>query len=123
MTVELIPQQPLTTVGRDMPGRMIVGGSSGARNQVVVMEWELTCSEWSDSHPFDEINYVLQGELHVEADGTLVVAKVGDTVRVLAGSIGRYFAPDHARMLAIYAPNPEGLNSMSFGHRPLPQRS
>ena len=57
--------------------------------------------------------------LHVESDGRVVVAAAGDTVTVTAGSTGRYWAPEYARMLAIYAPNPEGLPSDALGHRRL----
>ena len=49
------------------------------------MEWELTAAEWRDRHPHDELNFILEGELHVESEGTTVVAGVGDTVRVQAG--------------------------------------
>ena len=70
-------------------------------------------------HPFDETNYVLEGVLHVESDGQSVVAAAGDTVTVTAGSAGRYWAPDYARMLAVYAPNPEGRPSDALGYRHL----
>src|SRR5205085_2477710 len=72
---------------------------------------------WADRHPHDEINYVLSGELHVESDGETVIARPGDTVVVRAGSLGVYTAPVQARMLAIYGPNPDGLESDSFEYR------
>jgi len=58
--------------------------------------------------PHAEINYVLEGELHVEADGQTVVLGPGDCVRVAPGETGRYWAPTYARMLALYGANPEG---------------
>ena len=104
-----------------MPGRHIIAPDpSGRWSGVAVMEWSLTAAEWTDRHPHDEINFVLEGELHVESDGDTVIAGAGDTVRVHAGSTGRYFAPTHARMLAIYGPNPDGAASDSFEYRPLP---
>jgi hypothetical protein len=42
-----------------------------------------------------------------------------DTVVVPAGSKARYAAPTYARMLAIYGPNPEGLESGDFAFRRL----
>ena len=48
-----------------------------------------------------------------------VVAAAGDTVTVTAGSVGRYWAPEYARMLSIYSPNPRGLPSEALGYRPL----
>ncbi len=82
------------------------------------MEWELTGAQWTDEHPHDEFNYVPEGELHVESNGELAVAHVGDLVRVVANSQGRYFAPRHARMLAIYDHNPSGDPSLILGLQP-----
>lgn len=76
--------------------------------QPVIMEWELTGEAWSDTHVHDEFAYVLDGRLFVTCDGETVEATTGDLVKVPAGSTGRYWAPDHARILGIYAPNPEG---------------
>jgi ethanolamine utilization protein EutQ (cupin superfamily) len=120
MSVALIPQSPLTLdVGDDMPGRSIIDQPGPAWTGFALMEWELTAAEWTDRHPHDEVNYVLAGELHVESDGETVVAGPGDTVLVHAGSKARYAAPHHARMLAIYGPNPEGRDSTDFAFRRL----
>lgn len=118
MTVSLIKNAPLEA-GELMPGRHIIAPDDNGWSGFALMEWELTAAQWTDRHPHEEVNFVLAGELHVESDGQTVVAGPGDTVRVLAGSTGRYFAPVHARMLAIYGPNPEGAESDSFDYRPL----
>lgn len=78
-------------------------------NGFALSEWELTASGFSDHHPHVEVNVVVAGELHVEANGVEVVAGVGDTVFTPAGAVGKYWAPEHARMIAIYGHNPEGL--------------
>ncbi|WP_020180042.1 cupin domain-containing protein [Methylopila sp. M107] len=83
--------------------------AAGGWSQPVIMEWELTAESWTDEHVHDEYAYVLQGVLFVECDGVTVEARTGDMVRVPGGSVGRYWAPDHARMLGIYAPNPDGV--------------
>ena len=57
---------------------------------------------------------VLEGELHIESQGTTVVLRPGDSARVNPGGVGRYWAPVYARMITIYGPNPEGLESHSF---------
>jgi ethanolamine utilization protein EutQ (cupin superfamily) len=98
-----------------MSSRWIFGSPHGSWTAPVVMEWELTEAQWTDTHPHDEFNFVLDGELHVESDGNLVVARAGDLVRVAANSQGRYFAPEHARMLAIYDHNPGGAESDIVG--------
>jgi ethanolamine utilization protein EutQ (cupin superfamily) len=74
----------------------------------VLSEWELRGIGWSDLHPHDETNIVVEGELHVECDGETVVVGPRGTVRVPAGTIGHYSAPVYARMFAIYGPNPNG---------------
>lgn len=56
-----------------------------------------------------------EGELHVSCGEDLVVARPGDLVRVPAGVEGRYFAPVHARMLAVYDHNPDGAPSTYGG--------
>jgi quercetin dioxygenase-like cupin family protein len=92
---------------------------------VALMEWELTAEEWVDEHPHDELNYVLEGTLFVTSDGETVEVTEGSVVCVPAGSTGIYRAPERARMLAIYGPNPHGLASTIGGLRaiaPAPQR-
>jgi mannose-6-phosphate isomerase-like protein (cupin superfamily) len=77
----------------------------------VLSEWELDHTGWADLHPHDEINIVVEGELHVECDGRTVVVGPRGTVRVPAGKVGRYSAPVYARMIAIYGPNPTGART------------
>ena len=83
--------------------------------QPVIMEWELTGESWTDEHAHDEYAYVLEGRLLVECDGVTVEATTGDMVRVPAGSLGRYSAPEYARILGVYAPNPEGVPVKRLG--------
>lgn len=80
----------------------------GAWHEPVVSEWELTGAGWQDTHPYSELNVVLEGRLFVESGGVEVVLDPGDAVVVEAGSTGRYWAPRYARMLSVYGPNPEG---------------
>ena len=82
-------------------------------------EWDLKAAAWEDFHPHSETNIVLEGELHIECDGRTVVLHPGDTARVASGRIGRYWAPVYARMLAIYGPNPDGLQSSAFKYEEL----
>jgi ethanolamine utilization protein EutQ (cupin superfamily) len=115
MTVELVAASARDAVGPGMASRRIFGSTDGSWARPVFMEWELTGAAWTDLHPHDEFNFVLEGELHVHSDGVTVVAGVGDLVRVVAHTTARYVAPVHARMLAVYDHNPDGAPSTISG--------
>jgi quercetin dioxygenase-like cupin family protein len=68
-------------------------------------EWELSGAGFSDRHPHDEVTIVLEGEVHIRVDETTVVGRPGDAITVPAGSAGHYWAPQYARMLAVYGPH------------------
>lgn len=101
-----------------MHSRWVVPPRPEGWSGFALSEWELDHAAWTDRHHHDEFNLVLEGELHVECDGITVVAGPGDTVRVPAGHTGRYSAPAHARMIAVYGPNP-GLPDESRSYEPL----
>ena len=88
--------------------RVITPTERGGRSEPALFEWELTAESWTDEHPHSEYNFVIEGQLFVEAGGVTVEAQAGDVVRVPAGSIGRYWAPRYARLLAIYGPSNGG---------------
>lgn len=89
-------------------------GSRGGRERwatgrdVVVGEWSLTRAAWTDRHQHEELNYVIEGELHVSYDGATYVASPGDVVIVPAGRRARYAAPEFARMVFVYGPSTDG---------------
>ena len=99
-----------------MRTRWVIPPSADGWQEFALSEWELTAAGWSDRHPHSETNVVLEGELHVESGGVTVVASAGDTVTVPAGEVGRYWAPVHARMIAIYGPNPEADDTDLLGY-------
>ncbi|WP_231391805.1 cupin domain-containing protein [Arthrobacter sp. 35W] len=86
----------------------------GAWDDFILSEWDLRACGWEDFHPHTETNFVLEGELHIQTEGKTVILKPGDSARVNPGRTGRYWAPDYARMVTIYGPNPHGLESHSF---------
>lgn len=119
--VELLPSTPLRATSADWPGmrsRWILAPVATGWTDFALSEWELEAASWTDLHHHDELNLVVEGELHVESAGTTVIAGVGDTVRVSAGSLGRYTAPVYARMVAVYGPNP-GRADEQFSYTPL----
>ena len=115
MSPEMYAAGPLTSrPGRPRSHAFIAPQPEGWE-QVALMEWELTGQSWTDEHPHDEYNYVLEGLLLVSCNGQTVEVPAGSVVRVPAGTTGHYSAPTHARMLAIYGPNPRGEASHVHG--------
>ncbi|ANY09310.1 cupin domain-containing protein [Pseudonocardia sp. HH130630-07] len=110
---------PGTTRGGTSTSRTFVAPAAGGWTGVALTEWQLTAQEWIDEHPHDEFNYVIEGTLMVSCDDVTVQADAGQVVLVPAGSRGRYWAPGHARMLAVYGPNPEGRPTTIVGLRDL----
>ncbi|MCG2624798.1 cupin domain-containing protein [Arthrobacter sp. I2-34] len=108
------PMENMKPEWRRMRTRLITPESLDRWEGFALSEWELSGAAWQDFHPHSETNLVLEGELHIECDGQTVVLGPGDAARVNAGRIGRYWAPVYARMIAIYGPNPDGLESDAF---------
>lgn len=104
---------------RDGPGcRDIIAATASGWSEPAIMEWQLRGESWTDWHPHVEYNYVIEGQLLVESGGVTVEARRGDLVRVPAGTVGRYWAPEYARLLAIYGPN-RGEPSREIEYRKL----
>ena len=107
------------TTSHDEPTcRVILPPLPGGWSEPAMFEWQLTAESWTDQHPHTEYNFVIEGQLFVEAGGVTVEAHTGDVVRVPAGAIGRYWAETHARMLAIYGPS-RGEPSKRLGYEKL----
>ena len=122
MPPQLYPAGALTAApGRPASHHLIAPDPAGW-SQIALVEWELRGQAWADTHPHDEYNYVLDGVLLVSCDGETVEVPAGSAVRVPAGGTGHYWAPEHARMLAIYGPNPRGDASSTHGLTPLTDR-
>ncbi len=98
--------------------RDIIAAQADGWTEPAIMEWELKGESWTDWHPHVEYNYVIDGQLFVESGGVTVEARGGDLVRVPAGTVGRYWAPKYARLLAIYGPN-RGQPSREIEYRKL----
>lgn len=108
------PMENMKPEWRRMRTRLITPESLDRWEGFALSEWELSGAAWEDFHPHSETNLVLEGELHIECAGRTVVLGPGDSARVNAGRTGRYSAPVYARMIAIYGPNPDGLESDAF---------
>jgi mannose-6-phosphate isomerase-like protein (cupin superfamily) len=98
--------------------RAIIPPVQGGWSEPVLHEWELRAESWTDQHPHSEYNFVIEGQLFVESGGVTVEAQAGDLIHVPAGAAGRYWAPEYARLLAIYGPS-KGEPSTSLGYAKL----
>jgi mannose-6-phosphate isomerase-like protein (cupin superfamily) len=104
--------------GDKLKCRAIIPPVQGGWSEPVLYEWELRAESWADQHPHSEYNFVIEGQLFVESGGVTVEAQAGDLVHVPAGAVGKYWAPDYARLLAIYGPS-KGEPSRSLGYAKL----
>lgn len=98
--------------------RTIQAPVKGGWSEPALFEWELRAEAWTDEHPHTEYNFVIEGCLFVESGGVTVEAHAGDVVLVPAGAIGKYWAPEYARLLAIYGPSAGGT-SRQLGYEKL----
>jgi len=105
-------------VDGELKCRAIIPPVEGGWSEPVLYEWELRAESWADQHPHSEYNFVIEGRLFVESGGVTVEAQAGDLIHVPAGAVGRYWAPEYARLLAIYGPN-KGEPSRSLGYAKL----
>lgn len=67
-----------------------------------IMEMERTTFPWTLQ--YDEIDYVISGQLTVEFDGHCVTAAPGELILIPSGSSIRFSAPDRARFLYVTDP-------------------
>ncbi|HEY0339207.1 MAG TPA: cupin domain-containing protein [Steroidobacteraceae bacterium] len=98
--------------------RPIVAPTPGGWTEPAIFEWELRGEAWTDEHPHSEYNFVIEGKLFVEAGGVTVEVGAGEAVQVPPGAIGKYWAPDYARMVAVYGPS-KGEASRKLGYEKL----
>jgi ethanolamine utilization protein EutQ (cupin superfamily) len=95
------------------------GRQAVTTDQLVIGEWSLSGAAWTDRHRHEETNWVLEGELHVTCDGRREVVGPGHAVVVPAGSLARYEAPVHARMVFVYGPSTDGHATLEGAYETL----
>lgn len=110
------PMSPFESEEPRVRGRWINGVAHWGRDEPTFSEWEIERAGVQDCHPYYEVAYVIEGELFVESEGRTVRLQPGDTVRVKAGHVGRYWAPVYARIFGVDGPNPEALPSSDFDY-------
>lgn len=67
-----------------------------------IMEMEETTFDWTLN--YDEIDYVIEGELSVIIDGEMVTAKAGEIILIPANSTIKFHVPNYAKFMYVTYP-------------------
>lgn len=66
------------------------------------MAWSKCFFPWTLN--YDEVDVVLEGELHIRSEGQTVVGRVGDVIFIPKGSVIEFGTPSHTRFLYVTYP-------------------
>lgn len=80
----------------------VLGAADGSNMGVGYMGWENAFFPWTLS--YDEVNVVLEGELHVKTQSGTTIAKPGDVIFIPKGSSVDFGTPTHVRYVYITYP-------------------
>jgi ethanolamine utilization protein EutQ len=104
--VATLPLQPFPAdIGRpamDVRLRDVVTGADGMPMAAGVLSLREGSFPWHLD--YDEIEYVLEGELHITCNGQLVVGRPGDVIAVPKGSSITFGTPSWAKFLYVTYP-------------------
>ena len=80
----------------------LVTGADGSNIAAGMMQWENCFFPWTLN--YDEINYIIEGELHIRCDGQTVVAKAGDVLFIPKKSSIEFGTPSHVKFFYVAHP-------------------
>lgn len=80
----------------------LVTGQDGSSMAAGFMQWENAFFPWTLN--YDEVDMVLEGELHVRHEGETMVAKAGDVMFIPKGSSIEFGTPSTVRFLYVAWP-------------------
>ncbi|WP_058913285.1 ethanolamine utilization acetate kinase EutQ [Entomohabitans teleogrylli] len=80
----------------------LVGVDDGSSMAAGFMQWENAFFPWTLN--YDEIDMVLEGELHVRHQGETLIARAGDVMFIPKGSAIEFGTPDKVRFLYVAWP-------------------
>ncbi|ELT0140256.1 ethanolamine utilization acetate kinase EutQ [Salmonella enterica] len=98
-SLELGTMQPSFTSVTGKGGVKVIDGSSMAAG---FMQWDNAFFPWTLN--YDEIDMVLEGELHVRHEGETMIAKAGDVMFIPKGSSIEFGTPTTVRFLYVAWP-------------------
>jgi len=80
----------------------VITGADKSRMSVGYMSWENAFFPWTLN--YDEINVVLEGELHIRAGGKTYIGKPGDVFSIPSGSSIEFGTPTSVRFVYVTYP-------------------
>lgn len=80
----------------------LVTGADGSSMAAGFMQWENGFFPWTLN--YDEIDMVLEGELHIRHEGETLIGKAGDVMFIPKGSSIEFGTPSHVRFLYVAWP-------------------
>jgi len=80
----------------------VVGTADGSSMGAGFMQWENAFFPWTLN--YDEVDLVLEGELHIRQDGETLVGKPGDVLFIPKGSSIEFGTPTRVRFLYVAWP-------------------
>lgn len=80
----------------------VVTSQDGSPMAAGYMAWENCFFPWTLN--YDEIDIVLEGELHIRSEGQTVVGRTGDVIYIPKGSVIEFGTPSHVRFLYVTYP-------------------
>lgn len=80
----------------------VLGAADGSNMGVGYMGWENAFFPWTLN--YDEVNVVLEGELHVKTAAGTTIGQVGDVIFIPKGSSVEFGTPTHVRYVYVTYP-------------------
>ncbi|GBU09175.1 ethanolamine utilization protein EutQ [Gammaproteobacteria bacterium] len=80
----------------------VIGAADNSPMAAGFMEWDDCFFPWTLT--YDEVSYVIEGELHIRTNGQTLIAKVGDVLFIPKNSSIEFGTPTHVRFLFVAHP-------------------
>lgn len=80
----------------------VLTGEDGSPMAAGYMAWRNCFFPWTLN--YDEVDVVLEGELHIRSEGQTVVGRAGDVIFIPKGSVIEFGTPSHTRFLYVTYP-------------------
>ena len=80
----------------------IITGTGGFTMAAGIMAWTNYAFPWTLN--YDEVDYIIEGELHLRCNGTLTIARAGDVVSIPKGTTLEFATPSNVKFFYVTYP-------------------